>query len=57
MIAPSAPPSAGLPDRGSPATLSERSEFMWPAGLADRSEGSPQGRGGGARFFGYFLVA
>jgi hypothetical protein len=25
---PSAPPSAGLPDRGCPVTLSERSEFM-----------------------------
>jgi len=25
--------------------LSERSEFMWPAGLAVRSEESPQGRG------------
>ena len=44
---PSEPPNAGSSSRGSPGRLSERNavkRVSGPAGSADRSEGSPQGR-------------
>ena len=56
-LAPLTSPLTSGVDRSGELAERLHREFARPAGLSVWSEGSPQGRDSGVRFFGYFLVA